>query len=220
MGENRELSLNYSRRVNRPRMHSINPFPKFTDPLNLRRGNPYLNPEYINSVELGFASYSKKLTITSSVFYGYMTNLIKRVKIIEDNGVSATTWQNLDEGHFVGLQAVVIYKPFKWWRIMMSGNVAQNFLVSDDAELNNSGLSWLANMSHTFSLKKDWTIQHTARYRSPLILTQGKSLAMYSTDVAVKKSFMDRKLSFGLRLTDALNTNRFALLVNDSQSYT
>lgn len=220
LGENRELSLSYSRRVNRPRMHSINPFPKFTDPLNLRRGNPYLNPEYINSVELGFASYSKKLTITSSVFYRYMTDLIKRVKVIEDTGVSATTWQNLDEGHFVGVEAVFIYKPFKWWRIMASGNVAQNFLKSDDAELNNSGMSWSSNISQTFSLKKDWTIQHTARYRSPLILTQGKSLAMYSTDVAVKKSFMDKKLSFGLRLSDVFNTKRFALEVNDSQSFT
>ena len=216
----KELSLSYSRRVNRPRMRSVNPFPKFTDPLNLRRGNPYLNPEYINSVEFGFASYAKKITITSSIYYRYMTNLIKRVKIIENNGVSTTTWQNLDQGHFVGIEGVVIYKPSKWWRIMISANAAQNFLKSNDAELNNSGFVWSANLSQTFSLKQNWTIQHTGYYRSPFILTQGRSLAMYSTDVAVKKFLLNKKLSLGLKFTDIFNTKWFALEVNDQQSFT
>jgi len=220
LGETKELSLSYSRRVNRPRMRSINPFPKYTDPLNLRRGNPYLNPEYINSVELGYASYARKLTITTSVYYRYMTNLIKRVKVIEQNGVSATTWQNLDEGHFIGVEGVVIYKPYKWWRIMVSANAAQNFLKSNDAELNNSGFVWSANLSQTFNLKQNWTIQHTGYYMSPFILTQGRSVAMYSTDVAVRKSMLNKKLSFGLKFTDVFNTRWFAFEVNDQQSFT
>ncbi len=221
LGRTKELSLSYSRRVNRPHRHSVNPFPKYTDPLNLRRGNPYLNPEYINSVELGYMSYSKKLTVTSSVYYRYMTNLIKRVKTVEPNGVAVTSWQNLDEGHFVGVEMVFIYKPYKWWRMMISANVSQSFLNSNDAELNNSGMSGSAFFNQTFTLKNNWSIQNTAYYMSPFILPQGKTLAMYSTNIAVKKSLLkNNKLSLSLSLQDVFNTRRFALEVNSNQDYT
>lgn len=220
LGNNKELSLSFSRRVNRPRSHSLNPFPKYTDPLNLRRGNPYLNPEYINSAELGYSSYGKKLTLNGSIYYRYMTDLIKRIKTVQDNGVSVTSWGNVDEGHFVGLEAVVIYKPKKWWRIMVSTNFSQNFLKSDDAELNNSGFSYRANLSQTFSLKNNWTIQHTAFYRSPLVLTQGTTLPMISTDIAVRKSLFKKKLSLSLKVSDIFDSKQFSLELNENQSFT
>jgi len=219
LGNNKELSLSYSRRVNRPRSHSLNPFPKYTDPLNLRRGNPYLNPEYINSVEFGYSSYGKKLTLNGSFYYRYMTDMIQRVKTIENNLVSVTSWGNLDEGHFLGLEAVVIYKPMKWWRIMVSTNFSQNYLKSDDAELNNSGFSYTARLSQTFNIKDNWSIQHTGFFRSPRILSQGKTLAMYSTDIAVKKSIFKKKLAFSIRVSDIFDTRRFALEVSENQSF-
>jgi len=219
LSDTKELSLSYSRRVNRPRSHSLNPFPKYTDPLNLRRGNPYLNPEYINSVELGYSSYGKKLTFTGSIYYRYMTDLIKRIKVIENNVTSVTTWDNLDEGHFIGLEAVVIYKPKKWWRIMVSSNFSQNYLKSDNSELNNSGFSYSANLSQTFNLKNNWSIQHTGFFKSPRILSQGKTLAMYSTDIAVKKSIFKKKLALSFRVSDIFDTRRFALEVNENQSF-
>jgi hypothetical protein len=219
LGRTKELSLSYSRRVNRPHKHSVNPFPKYTDPLNLRRGNPYLNPEFINSVEFGFMSYSKKLTVTSSVYYRYLTNLIKRVKTVDSTGVATTSWQNLDNGQYIGAEVVFIYKPYKWWRMMISGNISQSYLSSSDAELNNSGLSYSAFFNQTFSLKNNWSIQHTAYYMSPFILPQGRSYAMYSTNVAVKKSLLKNKLSLSLSLQDVFNTRRFALEANGSQSY-
>jgi len=220
LGNNKELSLSYSRRVNRPRSHSLNPFPKYTDPLNLRRGNPYLNPEYINSVEFGYSSYGKKLTLNGSLYYRYMTDMIQRVKTIENNLVSVTSWDNLDEGHFLGLEAVVIYKPMKWWRIMVSTNFSQNYLKSDDVELNNSGFSYTARLSQSFNLKHNWSIQHTGFFNSPRILSQGKTLAMYSTDIAVKKSVFKKKLAFSIRISDIFDTRRFALEVNENQSFT
>ncbi|MBK9591943.1 MAG: TonB-dependent receptor family protein [Crocinitomicaceae bacterium] len=54
-----EITMSYSRRVNRPNLHALNPFSKYTDPLNLQVGNPELLPEYINSGEIGFGTYNK-----------------------------------------------------------------------------------------------------------------------------------------------------------------
>jgi len=207
----KEISLSYSRRVNRPGLHSLNPFSKYSDPLNLQVGNPELNPEYINSMELGFATYGKKLTLTSSLYYRYMTDMIQRVKDVDSNGVSTITWSNVDEGHFYGLEIMTIYKPVKWWRIMLSFNFSQTFINSSSGEsaLNNSGYSWSSNMTQTFTFTKGWTSQLTGFYRSPMILTQGRSQPMYSLDIAIKKTFLKDKMYVNFKIADMFNTRQF-----------
>ena len=50
-GEN-TWSASYSRRVNRPRGRQLNPYLDMSDPRNIRSGNPFLLPEYTNSLSL------------------------------------------------------------------------------------------------------------------------------------------------------------------------
>ena len=102
---------------------------------------------------------------------------------------------------------------------MVSTNLSQNYLKSDNVELNNSGFSYTARISQTFNLKNSWSIQHTGFFNSPRILSQGKTLAMYSTDLAIKKSIFKKKLSLSVRASDIFNTRRFALEVNENQSF-
>lgn len=56
LNESDELQFNYSRRINRPGFWQLFPFTDYSDSFNISRGNPDLNPEFTNSLEL---SYSK-----------------------------------------------------------------------------------------------------------------------------------------------------------------
>lgn len=206
-----ELTMSYSRRVNRPGIQALNPFSKYTDPYNLTVGNPELNPEYINSIEMGFGSYGKKLTLTGSVYFRQMTNMIQRVRNINEFGVSVVSWANVDEARFIGSEVMAIYKPAKWWKITLSGNLSQNYILSSSGEnqLNNSGLSWSSNMSQAFTFNKGWSGQITGFYRSPMVLTQGRSRPMYSLDVAIRKTFLKDKMYVNAKVTDMFNTRQF-----------
>ena len=42
----REINMSYSRRVQRPGGRQLNPFIDYSDPFNLRSGNPYLLPAF------------------------------------------------------------------------------------------------------------------------------------------------------------------------------
>jgi outer membrane receptor protein involved in Fe transport len=53
LDDNRRLSGGYSRRVARPQPFDLNPFPIFIDELNIRTGNPRLQPEVTDSFEVG-----------------------------------------------------------------------------------------------------------------------------------------------------------------------
>ncbi|MBI3135549.1 MAG: TonB-dependent receptor [Bacteroidetes bacterium] len=217
-----EVTLSYSRRVNRPGLHALNPFSKYTDPLNLQVGNPKLLPEYINSVEFGFGSYGKKLTLTGSVYYRYMTNMIQRVRSIDSLGVSTVSWSNVDEAQFIGSELMAIYKPVKWWKITLSGNLSQTYInsTSGESDLNNSGFSWSANMSQVFTFNKGWSGQITGFYRSPMVLTQGRSKPMYSLDLAVKKTFLKDKMYVNAKVTDIFNTRQFGYELEQPGEFT
>lgn len=72
LGERQTLKLSYSRRIERPDYHDLNPFVNTNDPKNLTAGNPYLQPEIGNRIELG---YNKELEGLGS----FMVSLFYRV---------------------------------------------------------------------------------------------------------------------------------------------
>ncbi|MDX1409198.1 MAG: TonB-dependent receptor, partial [Saprospiraceae bacterium] len=51
------LQISYSRRVQRPRFWYLNPFFTFSDSRNFWGGNPNLDPEFTNSMEIGHVKY-------------------------------------------------------------------------------------------------------------------------------------------------------------------
>jgi outer membrane receptor protein involved in Fe transport len=217
-----EVTLSYSRRVNRPGLQSLNPFPKYTDPFNLMVGNPKLLPEYINSIEAGFGTYNKILTVTGSFYFRYMTDMIQRVRSIDSSGVARVTWSNVDEAQFIGADLMFIYKPFKWWKMTLSGNFSQTYInsTSGDADLNNSGFSWSSNMNQTFTFSKGWSGQITGFYRSPMVLTQGRSRPMYSLDMAIRKTFLKDKMYVNFKVADVFNTRQFGYITEQPGIFT
>jgi outer membrane receptor protein involved in Fe transport len=228
MGEkkNFELTLSYSKRINRPSMRALNPFPNYSDPLNVRKGNPYLNPEYIHSSELGFAHYSKFFTVTSSVYFRYMTDMIQRVLIVEDNGVNVRSWSNLDNGFNFGVEAVMILKPFDWWKMNVSFNLYQVIFQDNsntESDLNNEGLGWSIKFSSSmYFFKKTMEVQVNANYSAPRPISQGTILARYNVDFAAKQWFLNKKLAVGIRVSDIFNSKAFEIEYSEAnqQNYT
>ena len=51
------LMASYSRRIERPRGWALEPFDTWIDANNVRRGNPDLQPEFIDSYEAGIQTY-------------------------------------------------------------------------------------------------------------------------------------------------------------------
>jgi outer membrane receptor protein involved in Fe transport len=97
------LIFNYSRRINRPGPWNLNPFIDYSDPLNLRSGNPYVKPEYLNAFELGYVRYFNAFTFTTSVFYRNTSDGITRFTSIDSSGISYNTVKNLESKKSYGM---------------------------------------------------------------------------------------------------------------------
>lgn len=215
-----ELSLSYSRRINRPNSWSLNPFPVYSDPLNLRQGNPALQPEYINSFEFGYQKDWDKLTLSGSLYFRQTVDKIQRIRQFFPNGVSINSFANIDESYDFGVEAVAVYSPFSWWKNVVSFNGYEKRLAANvnGVNLRNSGFSWSTKLNSTFSLFDGTTsIQVNAQYIAPTFTVQGFYQRYAGIDIGINRSFYDKKLVVGLRLTDLLNEQGFYLEINDGQ---
>lgn len=218
-----EYSLSYSRRINRPSSRSLNPFTNYSDPYNLRRGNPDLNPEYVNSYDLGLSwNPNKVLGITGSVFYRQTRDVIQRVKLFGDNNTSVATEENIDESESTGIELIVSLKPTKWWKntISANGNYMKYSSSALNSNWNNSGFNWSVKYMGVFEFwKKSASIQLNGNFSAPRITAQGKVNPWTYLDISAQKLFLDRKLTLGLRLSDVFNTKGFKYTVDQPSVY-
>jgi outer membrane receptor protein involved in Fe transport len=212
-----EVSLSYSRRINRSAAADMNPFTNYSDPYNLRKGNPYLQPEYIDSYDLGYANEIKKVNLTASIYYRHTTGVITRVKEFYADNTSAVTFANLDESHAFGTELVIVYKPFKWWRNTISGNANYTQYVDDNPSQNwnVSGINWSGKYSTAIDFwKKTATVQINAAYNARRVTIQGTAQRRGPVDISFEKSFKEGKWTVGARVSDIFNRQGFYVHVD------
>lgn len=215
--EKAEISLSYSKRINRASADDLNPFTSYADPLNLRKGNPYLQPEYIDSYDLGYSNVMKKITLTAAVFYRHTTGVITRVKEYYVNNTSAVTFANLDQSNSTGAEIVLVYKPVKWFRntISINGNYTSYRDDNTTANWNVSGTNWNAKYSGTIDFwKKTASIQINAQYNAPRVTVQGRAQRKGPFNISFEKSLADGKWNVGGRVTDIFNQQGFEMEIN------
>jgi outer membrane receptor protein involved in Fe transport len=207
-----KVQFSYSRRINRPRAWSLNPFPDYSDSLNLRRGNPELLPEFINSFELGYLKYWDNTSFNTTVFYRRTNDQIQRFRTFDPvSGVTATTFLNLASGSSYGVELVGTYNPFKWWRLnaSVSGFRVELNDVGGDTELSNDQWTWNSKLNSTMTVWKDLAIQVSADYRAPMANIQGQMQEIYAVDLGLKKDVLNKRGTITLRVSDIFDTREF-----------
>lgn len=208
-----ELSLGYSRRINRPRSRQLNPFKTYANPLNLRSGNPALTPEYINSFDFGFSYTEKKVVVSTSLFHKRTKDVINRIKYYYDNGGSLVTYENVDRSEQTGIELVLIVKPWSWFKATLSGNGTYiNYRSNSANGWNNSGFNWRAKSSLRFTFwKKTMSVQVNYNHNAPRVTPQGIVQRPGGLDIALEKSFFKKKLTIATRVSDLFNQVRFTI---------
>lgn len=217
-----QLQLSYSRRINRAPIHALNPFGDQTDPQNIRIGNPYLKPEYINSTELTYAKYWKKGSLTTSFYYRHTTDVIRRLYNVDAQGIGSIQFTNFDEVHSFGLEVATGIQLAKWWRLNASLNAYR--MQEDGSNLSdsyrNSSFGGHANLGSSFNLPLDFGAQFNLFYRAPMILVIGNISDMFHSSFAISKSFLKKSLTITLSIQDPFNVQRFGYDLADTNYQT
>jgi iron complex outermembrane receptor protein len=216
------LQLAYSRRINRPGLGQLNPFAQYDDPLNLRIGNPDLNPENIDAVELNYNMnlYTKKKMSHNLIVTGYFRivhGVIQRYRYITGD-ISTVTFLNLDESINFGGEIVLRNGWFKWWNMTTNFNMYRNQVIGNSpvGNLQATNFSYSIRSQQTFKMAKIAELQLSLNYMAPQTFPQGQMKEMWNVDAAIKFDLFKGRASVTFNITDIFNTRRFAIYSYDS----
>ncbi len=207
-----QFKLNYSRRINRPRTGQLNPFASFEDPLNIRTGNPNLDPEYTDSYELEANRTFKKFSATATLYYRYIHDPVQRYRRFDAaTGISNVTFENINSAQNYGLEFILNGNLYKWWSFTLSSNIYQNEIDASNLEANlkSSDIAISSRILTSIKLPYQFDFQLTYSYRAPFETPQGSMKDMRMASLALSKKLMKDKMTATLRVSDPLNDQRF-----------
>ncbi|MCK5742382.1 MAG: TonB-dependent receptor [Chlorobi bacterium] len=207
LGNDYQAIASYSRRIHRPHGRSLDPTQMFINSNTIRMGNPELEPEFIDSYELGVQKFIGKSFISLESYYRVTNNKISRITNIVDE-VAYLTSANLDKDYTLGVELMANYEVAKWLRLNASANY-YNYRIEgelNDETVDNSSNAWTTRLNATATLMPNMRLQLNGMYRAPSVTAQGERAEMYMAGAALRYDMMDRKLSFTLKIRDIFGT--------------
>jgi ferric enterobactin receptor len=218
--EQSQIKVSYSRRIRRPGTQELNPFPVFFDQQNVFIGNPRLNPEYTDALELGLSKSGQLGSIQLSPFYRHTTDVIRvdinTADVIDGREVTSVSFKNLDKADSWGTDLNGNLRMGPKFNAFAGFNLFK--MVTDggsQSALSSNAVTWSYRVNATSSITPTVTLQANYFYRAPVNIEKGRFSAMQMTNLTLRKKLDGDNMSVAVRFQDPFNTMRFRIVAGD-----
>lgn len=224
INEKTNLSLNYSKRITRPRDRFINPFSSYSSNVNLFVGNPDLNPALSDAFDFGFLKKWRQITLSTSLYLNQTKGSFQIVRkergdLINGIPVILNTPFNLATDDKFGFEFTINYTPYKWWRINGNFNYFNNKTDGTYSYINtnnevktldfyNTSSTWFTRLTTKISFPYKIDFQANGTYNAPQNTAQGKSIGVASMNLGLSKDILKDKGTIALNVSDVFNTRK------------
>jgi outer membrane cobalamin receptor len=205
-----QLMASYARRIERPRGWYLEPFETWVDAYNVRRGNPGLQPEYIDSYEFGYQTDLGDHFLSTEAYYRVTHNKVERVRSVYDENITLRSIENVGTDYALGTEIMLNLGLLQWWDASISGNV-YNYRVEGELlgeSFSREEFTWNSRLNQTFKIRSSTRVQVINIYNSPTVSSQGRREDYFTTNVNVKRDFLDRSMTATLQVNDIFQTSR------------
>jgi outer membrane cobalamin receptor len=213
LSNSQQVMASYARRIDRPRGWFLEPFETWSDAYNVRRGNPGLKPEYIDSYELSYQKSFGKNMIALETYYRITHNKIEFVNSVypESTNVMLRTVENVGADYSLGSELTLNLSPFHFWDINASGSV-YNYRVEGalyGKDYSEQKFSWHARLNNNINIGKKARIQLSGRYQSKTVTSQGQRDGNFMANLALRYDFIVKVLSATLQVRDIFGSGKY-----------
>lgn len=226
--EKSQLSVGYSRRLQRPRGGIINPFTSRRGNTNLFRGNADINPMYTNSFDAGYLVRFDKVTLNTSVYHHHLTDVFQFVAFEsgefvnvggENVPVMINTPINLSTQNKFGLEFTTNYTPisnlrltwnFNFFNVKNRGDFSYKNYLGNTVSTNfdSESTSWFTRLSAKSTIFWDIDLQSTAMYMAPSKTAQSKTKGIGFVNLSLSKEVLKKKGTIVLNVSDLFDSRR------------
>lgn len=215
LSDEQQLTLAYSRRINRSNPDELNPLRIYVDASNIRVGNPDLKPVKIDSFEAAWQLRKGPTYYLATVFYRASQDVPSDVFTDLGGGVLLRSRENLGERKAGGLELVANGRITPKLTYNVSGNIAWNQIDAgnlgfagkrSDVTLGGRGtLNWQVT-------SKDF-LQASGNVIGAQLTPQGRVEPFGFLNLGYRHKFTD-DLSLVLTAQDVLKTSPFVITVD------
>ena len=208
--DSHQLKLSYSTRIRRPDDTDIlDPIPHYADPLNISRGDPYLKPEYIRSLELGLQRSTDRTTVQLTPYFRHSLDAVRSIRTIDGAGVTTRTYANVATTNAYGTDVTLALRGGRLTGFASGSAYRQ---VSD-AGSTLSGLSvktfgWTVRSNLFLRASRSVDLQALATYQARMNVEQGWNGSRTRFSLAARRKFNSNQTSVTLRVIEPFNTLR------------
>ncbi|AWA29847.1 TonB-dependent receptor [Flavobacterium magnum] len=224
LNEKNSLQWSYSRRVDRPSLEQTSPIREFSTVRFKSIGNPELDPQFTNSMEVNYTRMLEKGSISAGVFYRIINDEISRILIPDPDNTQnqIMLFDNFDNNKSFGFELSSNYKINKWWDIQPAidfSSITQKGIVSifnpaindfESVQTEITANAFNARMNSNFKATKKLSFLLFGFYRGGVNGIQFNGKEMYKVDAGARYSFLKNKATMSVRFNDMFNTMRFA----------
>lgn len=205
INDNSNLVWASSRKLSRPTVWQLNPFPFFIDPLTVAMGNPFLFPRIRNVSELTY-TYKSLMLITG---YNLNQNAVSQLPLY-NAATRLTTWQQVNtqtQRVFFDVSHAAPILP-KWnYQMYLSVAYGSEKVKVNDRTNQISGVSASLWVSNAFTLPKGYHLEVSGWYNVPDPSGFYKSKGMGAVNMGLQKSFKNNRWNAQLNINDLFLTS-------------
>jgi outer membrane cobalamin receptor len=216
-----QLMASYTRRIDRPRGWYLEPFLTWSDAYNVRRGNPGLDPEYIDSYELSYLNKFGRNSFSFEAYYRVTHNKIERVRSVYAENVFLSSFENVGKDYALGIESMLGLDLQKWWHVDLMGNL-YDYRVEGQLggrDFSESSFNWNIRFNNILRFGDNSRLQFNAMYNSPTISAQGERSDFFMANLAYKHDFMKKAFSATLQVRDAFGTMKHSSTYSGDDFY-
>jgi hypothetical protein len=198
------FSVNFGRRIDRPSYQDLNPFLFFLDEFTYQAGNPYLQPQFTDNIEL---SHTYNNFLTTTLNYSYTDNFM--TETFQQEGQATIVSQgNIGFRQNEGIAVSANIPVRKWWSAIVYTNLSytryKGVLYGEPIDLGAATL--MANLNNQFHFEKGWSAELSGWARTRGVEGQVIVEPLGQAAAAISKQLMKDKASLKIAGRDLFYT--------------
>ncbi|CAI2768944.1 TonB-dependent receptor domain-containing protein [Flavobacterium collinsii] len=216
--DNSTYTLSYSKRIERPQFYDLNPNVTFLNPFQTIEGNPFLQPSFIDNLELTY-TYKK---LETKVYFSYQDDMFNEIPITDPTtNLIRFAIDNFIDIQRYGISENFVFDKIKWWTSINTFDI--NYSISKSklaiTQGGQKGFNSMISTNNDFILNSKKTLLFNLNYWYSFPGNDGfyKNDAMSSLSLTLQYLLLDKDLTLSLKGSDIFRTEVISInsRVND-----
>ena len=197
------LTFSYRRTIRRPGINEMNPTIDFSDPYNIRFGNPDLQASKAHNFDLVLGKTNRSFYANLGMGYNIVEDIYAAVRTLKGGGVTEITWQNISGRKEYELSTWSGYTISRNWKLALSASYSYNTYSEFDKTVRKfrNGGSLSSNFNTNYIYRELYTATGSFtfnRFANP----QGKVQSSLSMNIALQARMLEKKFTVTLNIID------------------